>query len=67
MRYNDRAALGAHRPETPDTTLQTFPEDTFVLSLAQTDGQWGTEVWLTPEAAVELAGELDEWVRSLDK
>lgn len=69
MRYNDKGLDGSDRPGTALVAqgFQTPGVTAFELDLVdELDGE-GATLWLTPEAAVELAGVLNEWVRSLDK
>jgi hypothetical protein len=66
MYYNDSDIENNHLPTELEAEELTGPYGA-VFRIRLTDERDSVSSWLTPEAAVELAGELDEWVRSLDK
>jgi hypothetical protein len=70
MHYNDRETLGLYELWTPDSDMNTVWDDevfTILITENHKDGPVKAATWLTTEAAAQLAKELNEWVRSMNR
>lgn len=69
MDYNDREVLGLYELWTPSSNVRTVWDDevfTLLITENHEDNPTRAAVWLSPEAATELAKELNEWARSMN-